>query len=90
MVVPYRILELGFEDLVRCVNRDVYPEDQYPYGQWKYQVYYERHFDEATAWFDQDIPAVLRLLFSGKGNTAGLGKPGRTATYRTSGRRLVR
>ncbi|KAF4342796.1 alpha beta-hydrolase [Fusarium beomiforme] len=85
LVVPYRTLELGFDELMAVVNRDIYPEDKYPYGQWEYQVFYERHFEKATAWFDSDKPAVLRLLFSGKGNPEKQGQPGRTATVLQDG-----
>lgn len=60
MCVPYGIIELGLEELVKTVDRDLYPEDQYPYGQWSYQAYYERDFEGASAFFDADIPALLR------------------------------
>jgi hypothetical protein len=60
MCVPYGIIELGLEELVKTVDRDIYPEDQYPYGQWSYQAYYEQSFEEASAFFDADIPALLR------------------------------
>ena len=60
MCVPYGIIELGLEELVKTIDRDLYPEDQYPYGQWSYQAYYERAFEEASSFFDADIPALLR------------------------------
>lgn len=60
MCVPYGTIEFGLEELVKTVDRDLYPEDQYPYGQWSYQAYYERSFEEASAFFDADIPALLR------------------------------
>jgi soluble epoxide hydrolase/lipid-phosphate phosphatase len=60
MCVPYGIIELGLEELVKTVDRNIYPEDQYPYGQWSYQAYYERDFEGASAFFDADIPALLR------------------------------
>jgi len=67
--VAYRMLELGRENLVKYVNRDIYPVDQYPQGQWDYMLYYERSFEEATRFFDADIPATIKLLY-GKGNPA--------------------
>ena len=33
---PYRTLELGVQHLISLVNRDIYPENEYPYGQWDY------------------------------------------------------
>ena len=78
MAVPYRTLELGLEELLKTVNRDIYPKDEYPYGQWSYQVFYEQNFEKATSWLESDIPGILRLLYS-NGNPANLGKPGRMA-----------
>lgn len=33
---PYRTLELGVQHLISLVNRDIYPESEYPNGQWDY------------------------------------------------------
>lgn len=33
LCVPYHTVELGLEALIATVNRDIYPEDKYPYGQ---------------------------------------------------------
>lgn len=34
MCIPYRTLELGLDALVATVNRELYPPDKYPNGQW--------------------------------------------------------
>lgn len=34
MCVPYRTVELGFDALVATFNRELYPADKYPNGQW--------------------------------------------------------
>lgn len=60
LCVPYGSLELGLEELLDTIDRNIYPEDQYPYGQWSYQVFYESNFEQASAFFDADIPAFLR------------------------------
>ncbi|RDW70977.1 alpha hydrolase-15 [Coleophoma cylindrospora] len=78
MAVPSHSLELGLEELLKTVNRDVYPESEYPFGQWDYQVYYERNFEEATAFFDKDIFGFTRAIYS-KGKPANLGQPALTA-----------
>lgn len=78
LCVPYRTLELGLVELLTSVNRDIYPEDEYPYGQWDYQAYYEQSADKATAFFDADVGASIKILFV-KGDPAGYGKPARTA-----------
>ena len=62
MCVPYGLIELGLEELVKTVDRNVYPEDQYPHGQWSYQVFYEQNFEQASKFFDADISALSRAL----------------------------
>jgi pimeloyl-ACP methyl ester carboxylesterase len=82
--VPYLTLELGWDGLLPYVDRDLYPEEEYPAGQWEYQKFYEEHFAEATAAFDADPEAVCRLLFR-KGSPEGRGQVAGTATTRRMG-----
>jgi len=79
MTVPYRTIEFGLEALVATVNRDIYPEDQYPWGQWEYQAFYEQSFDKATAFFDADPEAFLRAITT-KPKELNYGKPAPTST----------
>lgn len=74
LCVPYGILEHGLEGLVKTVDRDIYPEDEFPHGQWSYQKFYETDFEKASAFFDADIPAFLRASRT-KGDPSALGKP---------------
>jgi soluble epoxide hydrolase/lipid-phosphate phosphatase len=39
--VPYRSIELGLNHLKTLINRDIYPEDEYEWGQFAYMKYYE-------------------------------------------------
>ncbi|KAK4630920.1 Bifunctional epoxide hydrolase 2 [Fulvia fulva] len=84
MAVPSHIIELGLEQEVKYVNREMYPKDKYPYGQWDYQQFYVESFDKATAWFDKDPAAFLRAGYS-KGNPASLGQPAFTSQVRAQG-----
>lgn len=84
MCVPYRTVELGLDELLKYVDRDMYPRDEYPYGQWSYQAFYEQDFAAATAWFDADAPGALRLVYS-RGSPAALGKPAMTANVAKDG-----
>jgi soluble epoxide hydrolase/lipid-phosphate phosphatase len=79
LCVPYAALELGLEEAFKTVDRDLYPEDKYPYGQWSYQVFYEQNFEQASAFFDSDIPAFLRASRV-KGNPEAASKPAPLAT----------
>lgn len=74
LTVPYGVLELGLEELLKTVDREVYPEDEYPFGQWSYMNFYETNFEDASNFFDSDIRAICRLL-RGKGNPEVYGKP---------------
>ena len=78
LAVPYGVLELGLEELLKFVDRDLYPVDEYPFGQWSYMNFYEKNFEDATSWFDADIASAIRQLYS-KGNPASYGKPALTA-----------
>jgi soluble epoxide hydrolase/lipid-phosphate phosphatase len=63
LVVPYATLERGMEALLAVVDRDVYPKDKYPYGQFSYQAYYEQSFEKAIAFQEQDTHSFLRYVF---------------------------
>ena len=67
LCVPYRTLERGLEACIPLIDRKLYPQSEYPLGQWEYQAFYEESFDVATACFDADPYAAVRALFrSGK------------------------
>lgn len=84
LCVPY--LPEGFtpQGRMHLVDRDLYPEDRYPYGQWDYQIYYKESFDKARAVFEADVSATVRTLFR-KGNPEARGKPSPTAEVRKHG-----
>jgi hypothetical protein len=65
-------------------RRSVYPEAEYPAGQWDYQFFYEENFDKACKGFEANIRNVVKALFR-KGDPNAVGKPGRTAAVRKAG-----
>jgi hypothetical protein len=69
---------------VPLVDRSVYPEAQYPVGQWDYQLFYEESFDKASAAFEANVRNTVKALFR-KGSPSGKGKPSRTAVVRRDG-----
>lgn len=81
LCVPYGTIEDGLDGLIALVNRDLYPEADYPAGQWEYMRYYEEQFERATASMDADPLGMARLLFR-KGNPDGRGKVAHTARVR--------
>ena len=78
------MLEMGLEELLKTVNRDIYPENEFPHGQWDYQVAYERDPDGATKQFDDDVEKTVKLLYS-RGNPDSYGKPARTSEVTKDG-----
>jgi pimeloyl-ACP methyl ester carboxylesterase len=84
LCVPY--LAKGFcpANFLPLVDRSVYPEAEYPWGQWEYQAFYEENFDKAGASFEADVAATVKAFFR-KGNPDGKGKPARTARMRRDG-----
>lgn len=84
LCVPYWALERGLDAALPYVDRTLYPVDEYPYGQWDYQVYYQEHFERATRVFAADPYRTIKLLLR-KGNPADAGQPAFTATVRRNG-----
>jgi len=83
LCVPYYTLERGLDQLLALVDRKLYPENEFPAGQWDYMRYYEENVAEAIAPMDANVSQFVKLLFR-KGDPAGEGKPAFTATARRS------
>ena len=84
LCVPYRTLELGLDAMTSLVDRDIYPEDEFPVGQWDYQLFYQENLQRAVEVFEADTYLTAKALFR-KGNPAGQGKPSATAVVRANG-----
>jgi pimeloyl-ACP methyl ester carboxylesterase len=84
LCVPYIPEGFAPQTIIPLVDRTVYPEEQFPAGQWDYQLFYEESFDRARSSFEADIAATVRTLFR-RGDPANQGKPARTAAARKSG-----
>jgi len=84
LCVPYLARGFAPQILVPLVYRSVYPEVQFPAGQWEYQLFYQESFDKARAAFEANVPNTVKALFR-KGSASGKGKPSRTALVRRDG-----
>jgi len=84
LCVPYFAKGFAPQTVLPLVNRAVYPEPEYPAGQWEYQLFYEESFDKARAAFEANVPNTVKALFR-KGNAGAKGKPSRTAQVRRDG-----
>jgi len=83
LCVPY-IKGFTLEERLPLIDRKVYPEAEYPVGQWDYQYFYAENFEKAHKDFEKDIRRVVKTLFR-KGNPDGAGKPAFTAGVRKRG-----
>jgi pimeloyl-ACP methyl ester carboxylesterase len=84
LCVPYLAAGFTLENVAPLVDRSVYPEAEYPVGQWDYQLFYEENFESARKGFEANIRNVVKALFR-KGDPNAVGKPGRLAAVRKAG-----
>ena len=83
LCVPY--LPNGFapKNLIPLVDRAIYPEAQFPAGQWEYMLFYEENFEHARAGFEGNIAASVKAMFRAGGPEAK-GAPAITAHVRNN------
>ncbi|KAI3325760.1 putative epoxide hydrolase [Xylariaceae sp. AK1471] len=60
--VPFRTIELGWAGFLPLVNRELYPVNEYEFGQWDYMKHYEEDFENAVKWFDQDVAGLCKAF----------------------------
>jgi pimeloyl-ACP methyl ester carboxylesterase len=84
LCVPYATVERGLEQLISLVDRQVYPLDEFPAGQWEYMRFYEENFTNATASMDANPSNMVQMLFRG-GSANSIGTPSATAMVRKNG-----
>jgi pimeloyl-ACP methyl ester carboxylesterase len=78
LCVPYMSSGFGLPNLLPLVDRELYPERDFPDGQWSYYRFYQRAFDQAAADFEADVAATVALLYRG-GSPTVVGRPARSA-----------
>jgi pimeloyl-ACP methyl ester carboxylesterase len=61
--VPYSPESFALPSLLPLVDREFYPADQYPDGQWDYYRFYLTHFDQTVSDFNVDIAATLAVIY---------------------------
>jgi hypothetical protein len=57
----------------------LYPENEFPAGQWDYQLFYQENFSTACAALEANPRDTVKALFR-KGDPAARGQPARTDT----------
>ena len=84
LCVPYLSSGFTLDTVVPLVDRALYPETQFPAGQWDYQYFYEESFDKACSGFEANVRNIVKALFR-KGDPARVGKPAPTSMVRKAG-----
>ena len=82
--VPYLPRGHVLPQLVPLVDRQMYPVDRYPVGQWDYWLYYRESFALAQRDFETDTAGAIAALYR-SGNPDAIDKPSVTATLREKG-----
>ncbi|KIW06025.1 uncharacterized protein PV09_03204 [Verruconis gallopava] len=82
--VPYRTCEFGIEHMISLVNRDVYPEDKLPNGQWDYVVFHNESPEEMVRQLESNPENAMKALYA-RGHPERVGKPSMTAFTRANG-----
>jgi pimeloyl-ACP methyl ester carboxylesterase len=72
MSLPYFPDGFALPTLLPLIDRQLYPADQYPDGQWDYYRFYLTHFEQTVSDMNADIPATLAALYR-PGNPASKG-----------------
>ena len=84
LTVPYISDGVALETIVPFVDRELYPVDVFPAGQWEYWAFYYGHFSQAVADFEADTEATLNVLYQ-RTSADVVGKRSALASVRNNG-----
>ena len=85
--VPYFPDGFALPNFIPLLDRQLYPSDQYPDGQWNYYRFYLTHFDQSVSDMEADVQATLAAIFR-PGNPAAVGKVSASAAITANGGRF--
>ena len=63
LCVPYFAKGFIPANFLPLVDRNVYPETDFPAGQWDYQLFYQENFDRARTLFEANVRNTVKALF---------------------------
>ena len=81
LCVPYDAKGFAPKNRLALIDRTIYPEAEFPAGQWDYQLFYEDNFAKAQGDLEAYVERTLKALFRA-GDPAGKGRPAFTAYVR--------
>ncbi len=84
MSIPYEPRGHALPNLVPLVDRQMYPVQTYPVGQWDYWLFYRERFSLVRRDFERDVPGTINALYQ-PGKPKDVEKPSPTASLRREG-----
>ena len=81
LCVPHLARGFALPNLVPLVDRDLYPLDPYPVGQWDYFLFYRENFARAASDVEADSAATIAALYR-SGSPDAVGQPAITSNIR--------
>ena len=84
LCVPYFDSSFGLKEAATLIDREIYPIDRYPAGQWDYFLFYAENAAKAARDFEADVAATIALLYR-SGSPEAVGQPAITASVRANG-----
>ena len=74
LCVPYQPDGFTISSLLPLIDRQLYPSERFPAGQWEYFLFYREQFGRAQACLEANVAATVRALFR-SGRPEAQGKP---------------
>ena len=84
LCVPHLARGFALPNLVPLVDRDLYPEDRYPVGQWDYWLLHREHFGRTVRVFEADVRSTFAASYRAA-SPALIGRPAPLADMRARG-----
>lgn len=84
LCVPHLARGFALPNLVPLVDRELYPEKDYPVGQWDYWLLHREHFGRTVRVFEADVRATFSASYR-TGSPKAVGKPAISADMRAKG-----
>ncbi|KAF1915176.1 Alpha/Beta hydrolase protein [Ampelomyces quisqualis] len=78
LAVPYHTIEYGLEYVKQFINRNIYPKNEYEYGQFEYMRFYELEPEKSVQAFDGHIEKITKVIYA-RHDPGSHGKPSPTS-----------
>lgn len=82
--IPYLARGFALPTFLPLIDRDIYPVDTYPVGQWDYWLNHRENFARTASQSEADVEATFAFFFRA-GTPDGAGEPAPFASIRANG-----